>query len=74
MTFEVGPDGNHPTIQNDGMQYDGLRCRAQCKLAGIAPPMLRLYPIETHIAEKLHANTMPRRRPNPRVKMVVLTG
>jgi len=36
--------------------------------AGIAPPALRLYPIETHIAEKLHAYTMPRARPNSRVK------
>jgi hypothetical protein len=35
---------------------------------GIAPPTLRLYPIETHIAEKLHAYTMPRSRPNSRVK------
>ncbi|MCC6999856.1 MAG: nucleotidyl transferase AbiEii/AbiGii toxin family protein [Deltaproteobacteria bacterium] len=26
--------------------------------AGIAPPTLRLYPIETHIAEKLHAYTI----------------
>lgn len=102
MTFEVGPDEEHPEIQNEGMQYDGLRFRAECKLAGklygqpfgvdvafgdpilgepevvvaedvlafagIAPPPLRLYPIETHIAEKLHAYTMPRRRPNSRVK------
>ena len=37
-------------------------------VAGIAPPTLRLYPIETHIAEKLHAYTMPRPRPNSRVK------
>jgi hypothetical protein len=36
--------------------------------AGIAPPVLQLYPIETHIAEKLHAYTMPRARPNTRVK------
>jgi hypothetical protein len=36
--------------------------------AGIAPPALRIYPIETHIAEKLHAYTMPRARPNSRVK------
>jgi Nucleotidyl transferase AbiEii toxin, Type IV TA system len=36
--------------------------------AGIAPPELRLYPIETHIAEKLHAYTLPRARPNTRVK------
>jgi len=102
MTFEVVPDEDHPEIQNDGMQYDGLRFRAECKLAGklygqpfgvdvafgdpilgepevvvaedvlafagVAPPTLRLYPIETHIAEKLHAYTMPRARPNSRVK------
>jgi len=102
MTFEVGPDEDHPEFQNDGMRYDGLRFRAECKLAGklygqpfgvdvafgdpilgepevvvaedvlafagIAPPTLRLYPIETHIAEKLHAYTMPRARPNSRVK------
>jgi hypothetical protein len=36
--------------------------------AGIAAPSLRLYPIETHIAEKLHAYTLPRKRPNSRVK------
>jgi hypothetical protein len=36
--------------------------------AGIAPPTVRIYPIETHIAEKLHAYTMPRERPNSRVK------
>jgi Nucleotidyl transferase AbiEii toxin, Type IV TA system len=36
--------------------------------AGIAPPTLRLYPIETHIAEKLHAYTLPRVRPNSRLK------
>lgn len=36
--------------------------------AGIAPPKLRIYPIETHVAEKLHAYTLPRSRPNSRVK------
>ncbi|MEM9388399.1 MAG: nucleotidyl transferase AbiEii/AbiGii toxin family protein [Pseudomonadota bacterium] len=36
--------------------------------AAIAPPVLRVYPVETHIAEKLHAYTMPRFRPNSRVK------
>lgn len=36
--------------------------------AGIAPPSVRVYPVETHIAEKLHAYTMPRARPNSRVK------
>jgi hypothetical protein len=102
MTFEVAPDQDHPEIQNDGMQYDGLRFRVECRLAGkiygqpfgvdvafgdpilgdpevmsandtlafagIAPPLLTLYPVETHIAEKLHAYTMPRQRPNSRVK------
>lgn len=102
MAFEVVPDNDHPEILGDAVQYDGLRFRAECKLAGklygqpfdvdvafgdpiigppdvvvaedvlafasIAPPTLRLYPIETHIAEKLHAYTMPRPRPNSRVK------
>ena len=36
--------------------------------AGIAPPRLRLCPLETHIAEKLHAYTLPRKRQNSRVK------
>ena len=102
MTFEIGPDAHHPEIQNEGMQYEGLRFRAECKLAlkiygqpfgidvafgdpliaepeigtaedildfaGVAPPTLRLYPVETHVAEKLHAYTLPRTRPNSRVK------
>lgn len=102
MTFEIAPDTDHHEIQSDGMQYEGLRFRAECKLAGkiygqrfgvdiafgdpilgepesvvsedhlgfagIPPPVLRLYPIETHIAEKLHAYTMPRQRPNSRIK------
>lgn len=102
MAFEVGPDDDHPEILTDGAQYDGLRFRAECRLAGrvygrpfgvdvafgdpifgdpedfegegvlafagVRPPKLRLYPIESHIAEKLHAYTMPRLRPNSRVK------
>jgi predicted nucleotidyltransferase component of viral defense system len=102
MTFTVSADEDHPEIQNDGMQYDGLRFRAECRLAGklyghrfgvdvafgdpilgepevviasdvlafagVAPPQLRIYPIETHVAEKLHAYTMPRKRLNTRVK------
>lgn len=36
--------------------------------AGIAPPRVRLYPVEAHLAEKLHAYTLPRSRPNSRVK------
>jgi hypothetical protein len=36
--------------------------------AGVAPPRIRLYPVETHVAEKLHAYTLPRNRLNTRVK------
>lgn len=36
--------------------------------AGIAPPTLRLYPVVSHIAEKLHALTVPRARANTRVR------
>lgn len=36
--------------------------------AGIEPARLRLYPIVSHIAEKLHAYSMPRERPNSRIK------
>ena len=102
LAFEVAPDADHPDIQNDGMQYEGMRFRAECRLAGrpygdpfgvdvvfgepilgepevvvaedtlgfanIAPPTVRLYPLETHVAEKLHAYTLPRTRPNSRVK------
>ena len=102
MVFTVRRDDRYPDIQNDGLQYDGQRFRAECTVAGkvygrpfgidvafgdpvlgepevrvaddtlafagIAPPALRVYPIETHIAEKLHAYTMPRSRPNTRVK------
>jgi hypothetical protein len=102
LTFEVQPDREHPELQNEGMQYDGYRFRAECRLAGklygqsfgvdaafgdpmlgepelivaddtlafvgVSPPTLRLYPLETHIAEKLHAYTQPRKRPNTRVK------
>lgn len=35
---------------------------------GVAPPRLRIYPIETHVAEKLHAYTKPRVHPNSRDK------
>ena len=102
MSFEIGTDADHPAIQNDGLQYDGLRFRAECRLggklygqpfgvdvafgdpilgepdvvlaedvlafAGITPPRLRLYPLATHVAEKLHAYSVPRERPNSRVQ------
>lgn len=102
LRFDVVADARHPTIQAEGMRYEGLRFRAQAHLAGkvyggsfgidtaFAEPMLgdpevvqgsdllafagieapafRVYPLETHIAEKLHAYTLPRSRPNTRVK------
>jgi hypothetical protein len=35
---------------------------------GIPPPTFRLYPVVSHIAEKLHAFTLPRPLPNTRVR------
>lgn len=35
---------------------------------GIAPPEIPIYPLGTHLAEKLHAYTLPRDRPNSRMK------
>jgi len=34
--------------------------------AGLPPPTMRVYPLEMHIAEKLHAYTLPRTRPRGR--------
>jgi len=34
MVFEVGSDEDHPELRTDGMQYDGLRFRTECKLSG----------------------------------------
>ena len=42
--------------------------RDYLSFAGIEPTKFHIYPIETHIAEKLHAYTLPRNRPNSRVK------
>tara|TARA_R110002072_G_scaffold28296_1_gene91050 strand:+ start:4400 stop:5212 length:813 start_codon:yes stop_codon:yes gene_type:complete len=102
MSFEVQPDAHQPEIDNEGMRYEGLRFRAECKLsgklygrrfgvdvamgdpivgeperlvgedtlafAGVEPPTVKVYPVESHVAEKLHAYTLPRSRPNTRVK------
>jgi len=38
------------------------------EFAGIETPVFPIYPIETHIAEKLHAYTLPRADENGRVK------
>ena len=34
VTYEIAPDTEHPQIQNEGMRYEGLRCRTECRLAG----------------------------------------
>lgn len=34
MQFEVAPDPDTPEIVGDGVQYDGYRFRAECRLAG----------------------------------------
>ena len=102
LTFEIQVDARHPTIDAEGMRYEGQRFVVLARLAGkpyggpfgvdVAPaepmvgeaellegsnflafadipaPVLRAYPLETHIAEKLHAYTMPRPRPSSRVK------
>jgi hypothetical protein len=36
--------------------------------AGLSPARVRVYPLLSHIAEKLHAYTLPRPRPNSRIK------
>ncbi len=102
MRFEVRVDARHPAIAGSGVQYEGQRFRAECRMAGglygqafgvdvafgdpvlgppervhgddflafagIAAPELLLYPVETHVAEKLHAYSLPRPTPSTRVK------
>jgi len=102
LGFEVERDADHPTIEADGLRYDGQRFRVSATLAGrrygdvfgldvaigepivglptevvgddllafigLPAPVFRAYPVATHIAEKLHAYTLPRPRPNTRVK------
>ncbi|HJN74599.1 MAG TPA: nucleotidyl transferase AbiEii/AbiGii toxin family protein [Myxococcota bacterium] len=102
FAFTIVPDPRHSTIEAEGMSYEGLRFRAQCRLAdkeygrpfgvdiaiaeplvatpdvivgepwlefaGVGPVTMQVYPLEAHIAEKVHALTLPRSRPNSRVK------
>lgn len=42
--------------------------RPHLAFADIAPAQVRLIPVEQHVAEKLHALTMPRPGPNSRVR------
>ena len=59
---------------------DVIRAPDHLGYMGVAPPSVRVYPVETRLAEKLHAYTMPRPRPNSRLKdlpdlaLLALTG
>jgi len=93
LSFRIRPDPDMPHIGGPGVVYDGLRFRAESRLArklygdpfgvdigfadvltvkpdviegssffgfaGIPPAAFRIYPRETHIAEKLHAYSLP---------------
>lgn len=47
---------------------DEVPSRDYLVFAGIEPTSLNIYPRETHLAEKLHAYTVPRDRPNTRLR------
>jgi predicted nucleotidyltransferase component of viral defense system len=47
---------------------DELTMPNRLDFIGVAPPRLRIYPIETHVAEKLHAYTKLRASPSSRDK------
>jgi Nucleotidyl transferase AbiEii toxin, Type IV TA system len=102
LVFRIRTDDTHPTIDGDGVVYEGHRFVARATLAGkpygdpfgvdvgfgdvltegpdvvegsdvlnfigAERPRFRIYPRAAHIAEKLHAYTMPRARENTRVK------
>lgn len=74
LAFEVDPDPEHAFGVDIGFGDpmltgpDDVVADDVLGFAGLPPPTLRLYPIETHLAEMQHAYTMPRSRPNSRVK------
>jgi hypothetical protein len=102
LVFTVDPDPRHPTLEGEGVVYEGRRFRVEATLAGkvygarfgvdvgfgdlmarpaerldggdwfafagIPPVQVRIYAREVHVAEKLHALTLPRPRENTRVK------
>jgi hypothetical protein len=49
-------------------EADKLKPDSLLAFAGVEAPEVLAYPIELHVAEKLHAYTLPRTRPNSRVK------
>ena len=102
LVFRIRADDTHPTIEGEGVVYEGYRFVARATLAGrpygdpfgvdvafgdvltespdvvegsnvlsfigAERPRFRIYPRAAHIAEKVHAYTLPRPRENTRVK------
>jgi hypothetical protein len=102
LRFVVTPNAEHPTMEGEGVVYEGFRFDVNATLAarryadpfgvdvayadvvhgppdelvgsdlfsfiGSEPVRVRAYPAASHLAEKLHAYTLPRKHPNSRVK------
>lgn len=102
LRFVVTPNAEHPTMDGDGVLYEGFRFDVAATIAakryadpfgvdvayadvvhgspvelvgsdlfsfiGSEPVRVRAYPAGSHLAEKLHAYTLPRKHPNSRVK------
>lgn len=102
LRFTVVPAAEHPTLEGDGIVYEGFRFDVTATIAakpyadpfgvdlayadvvhgapvelvgsdffsflGAAPVRVRGYPAGSHLAEKLHAYTLPRKHPNSRLK------
>lgn len=102
LRFVVIPNAEHPTMEGDGIVYEGFRFDVVATIAarryadpfgvdvayadvvhgapvqlvgsdlfsfiGAEPVRVRAYPAGSHLAEKLHAYTLPRKHPNSRVK------
>ncbi len=49
-------------------EVEAVTCRPFLDFADVAPTQVRIVPIEQHIAEKLHAMTVPRHAENSRVR------
>ena len=49
-------------------QAEVIQTPSLLEFAGVEPTVFQIYPIELHLAEKLHAYTLPRATPNSRVK------
>jgi hypothetical protein len=105
LAFHVEPNRDRPTIDGDGVRYQGRRFRLTPTIAGrpfgdpfgvdmavadavvgepeviegsdffvrygMLPLRVPVYPLPTHLAEKLHALTLPRTAVNTRLKDLV---